>query len=117
MTNLMAERDEQARRMEAIGRLAGGVAHDFNNILTIILGYSEMILGSPSASEKVRQDAQAVLDATARATSLTRQLLLFSRRQDVKPQTIDVSDVLLSLEPRLRRLIPEAIALRVAGPS
>ena len=117
MKNLMVEQDEQARRMAAIGRLAGGVAHDFNNILTVILGYSEMILASPSASEKVRQDAQAVLDATARATSLTRQLLHFSRRQEGKPQTINVSDVLLSLEPRLRRLIPESIALRVAGPS
>jgi two-component system cell cycle sensor histidine kinase/response regulator CckA len=103
MTNQMTEQQEQARRMEGIQRLAGGVAHDFNNILTIILGYSEMIGGDVTASDKVRQDARAVVEATARATALTRQLLQFGRRQDVKRQTVSVRDFLIALEPLLRR--------------
>jgi two-component system cell cycle sensor histidine kinase/response regulator CckA len=113
MTNQLTEQHEQARRMEGIQRLAGGVAHDFNNILTIILGYSEMIGGDETASEKVRQDARAVVEATARATALTRQLLQFSRRQDVPRQTVSVRDILVSLEPLLRQSMPENIALRV----
>jgi signal transduction histidine kinase len=113
MTNQTTEQLEQARRMEGIQRLAGGVAHDFNNILTIILGYSEMIGGDPAASEKVRQDARAMVEATGRATALTRQLLQFSRRQEVQRQTVSVRDLLVLLEPLLRRSIPENIVLHV----
>jgi two-component system cell cycle sensor histidine kinase/response regulator CckA len=113
MTNQMTEQQEQARRMEGIQRLAGGVAHDFNNILTIILGYSEMIGSDVTASDKVRHDARAVVEATARATALTRQLLQFGRRQDVKRQTVSVRDFLIALEPLLRQSIPDNIAINV----
>ena len=116
MTNQVTDAHEQARRMEAIQRLAGSVAHDFNNILTIILGYSEMIAADPAASEKVRQDARSVVDATGRATALTRQLLHFSRRQDVQRRTVDVRDTVTSLEPALRQSIPDDITLHITSP-
>jgi two-component system, cell cycle sensor histidine kinase and response regulator CckA len=107
----------QASRMEALGRLAGGVAHDFNNLLTIIVGYGEMIDQSPTASDQVRKDVRILLEAAKRAGSLTRQLLLFSRRQALAPQTVDVDQALTSLERLLRRLIPEDIAFEIGLPA
>jgi PAS domain S-box-containing protein len=107
----LEERFRQAQKMEAVGRLAGGVAHDFNNMLTVITGYCQMILDSPSADETIRSDMQQVLRAADRATSLTRQLLAFSRRQMVQPKVLDADAIVLDMKAMLLRLIGESIRL------
>ena len=101
----------EAQKMEVIGQLAGGVAHDFNNILGVIIGYSELItaeLGQESPQQKYIKE---VLDACERAVGLTQQLLVFSRRQTVQPVVLDLNDVMKDLEAMLRRLIDENIEL------
>src|SRR5207245_2909133 len=100
-----------ARKMEAIGRLAGGVAHDFNNMLTIISGYGRMILNKSHAGDPILAYTEEVLKAADRATALTNQLLAFSRRQMMKPRVIDTNALLTGIEKMLRRLIGEDIAL------
>ncbi len=101
----------QAQKMEAVGRLAGGIAHDFNNILTVIIGVSDMILIDDSATPDLRQDIDLIRASSLRAADLTRQLLAFSRRQVLKPQTICLNTVIQSIEVMLRRLIGEHITL------
>ena len=100
-----------AQKMEAVGRLAGGVAHDFNNMLTVISGYNQMILDQLSALDPLRGYAEEVLKASDRAAALTNQLLAFSRRQIVQPRVFDVNTVLLHTEKMLRRLIGEDVEL------
>jgi PAS domain S-box-containing protein len=103
----------QAQKMDAIGRLAGGVAHDFNNLLTAIGGYAEL-LGSSLEMDDRRQEAIAgIRHATDQAASLTRQLLAFSRSQELKPAVIDLSQVVTNLVPMIRRLLGERIELVV----
>ncbi len=80
----------QSQKMEAIGRLAGGVAHDFNTLLGTIRGYSEMLLGALPRDETLRQPVEQIHRAALRGAQLTRQLLLFSRRQEVQAQVVDL---------------------------
>jgi signal transduction histidine kinase/FixJ family two-component response regulator len=102
----------QALIMEAVGQLAGGVAHDFNNLLTVILGYAEMLLYSRlSGDERARGPLLEIHKAGERATSLTRQLLAFSRKQILAPKVIDLNHIVSDMDKMLRRLIGEDISL------
>jgi two-component system cell cycle sensor histidine kinase/response regulator CckA len=103
----------QAHKMDAIGRLAGGVAHDFNNILTTILGYSELILRRAEGDRRIRDNAQEIQKAADRAASLTRQLLAFSRKQTLQPQVLDLNAIVSEMDRMLRRLITESVYLDV----
>ncbi len=100
-----------SQKMEAVGRLAGGVAHDFNNMLTVIAGYERMILDELKPDDPLREYAEEVLDAATRAAELTNQLLTFSRRQVIQPRVFNVNTVITNLEKMLRRLIGEDIRL------
>jgi two-component system, cell cycle sensor histidine kinase and response regulator CckA len=100
-----------AQKMEAVGRLAGGVAHDFNNMLTVIAGYNQMMLDHLSPLDPVRGYAEEVLKAADRAAALTNQLLAFSRRQVVQARVFNVNATLVNTEKMLRRLIGEDVDL------
>jgi two-component system cell cycle sensor histidine kinase/response regulator CckA len=99
----------QSQKMEAIGRLAGGVAHDLNNLLTVITGYSELQLSAISPSDPKHAQAEQIRQAAERASTLTRQLLAFSRRQVLQPRAINLNSVVDSVESLLRRLIGEDV--------
>jgi len=107
----------QAQKMEAVGRLAGGVAHDFNNMLTVIAGYNRMILDDLSPLDPLRGCAEEVLKAADRAAALTRQLLAFSRRQVMQPVVMDVNVTVGHTEKMLRRLIGEDVELVLILPA
>ena len=100
-----------AQKMESVGRLAGGVAHDFNNMLSVILGQSELALRRPGLPEPLRHDLEEVQKAGQRAADLTRQLLAFARRQAASPKVLDLNDTVGGMISMLRRLIGEAIEL------
>jgi two-component system cell cycle sensor histidine kinase/response regulator CckA len=100
-----------AQKMEAVGRLAGGVAHDFNNMLTVISGYNRMILDEVSTMDPLRGYAEEILKAADRAGALTNQLLAFSRRQIMQPRVFNVNAVMIQTQKMLRRLIGEDIEL------
>jgi PAS domain S-box-containing protein len=104
----------QAQKMESIGRLAGGVAHDFNNILTAITGYSELLISDLPDGSPAQEYVEAIRGAAERAASLTQQLLAFSRRQVLQPQVLDPNDVVGRMEPLIRRLIGEHIELEAS---
>jgi len=99
----------QAQKMEAIGQLTGGIAHDFNNLLSAILGYAEFALSTLGDNHPVSDDLLMIRKAGERAAALTRQLLVFSRRQVVRPVVLDVNLTIRELEKMLRRLIGENI--------
>jgi PAS domain S-box-containing protein len=101
----------QAQKMEAVGRLAGGVAHDFNNMLTVIQGYNRMILDDLPAADPLRECAEEIHRAAERAGALTNQLLAFSRRQLIQPRAMSVNAVVEHTEKMLRRLIGEDVEL------
>ena len=101
----------QAQKMEAIGRLAGGIAHDFNNLLMVISGYSEFLLDRLGPDQALRGPAKEISSAAERATSLTRQLLAFSRKQMLTPKVIDLNAVVTENLKMLTRLIGEDIDL------
>ena len=101
----------QAQKMEAVGRLAGGVAHDFNNLLTAILGYSELVLQDLGDDHPSAVDLKEIRAAGQSAESLTRQLLAFSRRQILQPQTLDLNKVLTRVDALLQRIIGEDVEL------
>jgi PAS domain S-box-containing protein len=102
----------RAQKMDAIGRLAGGVAHDFNNLLTAIQGHAALLLDELHDSSGIRTDLLEIRDAAERATTLTRQLLAFSRRQVLQPRVLDLNLVVADMEKMLRRMIGEHIELR-----
>jgi nitrogen-specific signal transduction histidine kinase/CheY-like chemotaxis protein len=108
----LEEQLAQSQKMEAVGKLAGGVAHDFNNLLTVINGYSEMILNDLSPDAPMRNDLQEILDAGKKARDITRQLLVFARRDTHDPKVFYVSDMINNSEKMLRRLLPENIEIK-----
>lgn len=99
----------EAQKMEAIGALAGGIAHDFNNLVTVIMGYSEMLLSAPFDEERWRRDLAQVREAGQRAAGLTRQLLAFSRRQVLRPTIVEVNEAILGMAGMLQQLVGEDI--------
>jgi len=101
----------QAQKMEVVGHLASGVAHDFNNILAVIMGYNGMILAGLGPESPLRKFAGEIEHAAERATGLTRQLLVFSRKQTVQPVVLDLNDTVADLDKMLRRLVDENIAM------
>jgi two-component system, cell cycle sensor histidine kinase and response regulator CckA len=107
----LEEQFRQAQRMEAVGQLAGGVAHDFNNLLTVISGYCELLFQSLSDRVPDLRRVQEVHRAAARAASLTRQLLTFSRKQALTPQVLDLDEVVQGMVPMLSRLLGEHVCL------
>lgn len=102
----------QAQKMEAVGRLAGGVAHDFNNMLAVICGYADLALISLDPSDPTYPDIQEVAKAGRRSADLVRQLLAFSRQQTIVPRSLDLNEAIASLLKMLHRLIGEDIDLR-----
>ena len=107
----LEERFRQSQRMETVGRLAGGVAHDFNNILTAIMGHASFALQSAAGDAVTEADIQEVLKSAERARNLTQQLLAFSRKQIIEPKLLDLNDLILDMDRMLRRLIGESIEL------
>jgi len=107
------EQLRQAQKMEAIGRLAGGISHDFSNILTTIIGYSEMLIDGLPTGSAHRKHAARIRHAAERATAMTRQLLAYSRQQMLVPEMVDVNLVITSMVHILRRLIGDHIELHV----
>jgi signal transduction histidine kinase/ActR/RegA family two-component response regulator len=103
------EQLRQSQKMEAIGRLAGGIAHDFNNLLMVITGYTQLLLNDSSIGDMVRKNLEEIRKAGERATTLTFQLLAFSRRQILQPKVLDLNAVVTNLAPMLRRLIGEDV--------
>jgi two-component system cell cycle sensor histidine kinase/response regulator CckA len=103
----------QAQRLEAIGQLAGGIAHDFNNLLAVIRGYADLARASMAPSGPATDDLDQVILAADRASSLTRQLLQFGRRQAMEPRVLEAAGVVENLAPMLRRLLGEHIELEV----
>ncbi len=101
----------QSQRLEAVGRLAGGVAHDFNNLLTVITGYCVLLLRRLGADDRIRREVLEIQKAGQRATSLTNQLLAYSRRQVLRPRTLDLNNVVADMDQMLRRVIGEDILL------
>jgi len=102
----------QAEKMQAIGRLAGGVAHDFNNMLTVILGYAQQLLDNKTPSaEIVHRSAGNIITAGNRAASLTRQLLAFGRKSLLQPSVINLNAVLVDIDKMLHRLIHESVEI------
>ena len=103
----------QAQKMDAIGRLAGGVAHDFNNLLTAIGGYAELVAAALPHDDPRQEHMAGIRKATENATALTRQLLAFSRSQELRPSVVDVNQVVTAVAPMLRRLLGERVDLVV----
>jgi PAS domain S-box-containing protein len=101
----------QSQKMEAVGRLAGGIAHDFNNLLMVISGYSEFLLERLGAEPQLRGPAQEIASAAERASSLTRQLLAFSRKQMLAPRIVNLNDVATENIKMLNRMIGEDVDL------
>jgi|RhiMethySRZTD1v2_1073278.scaffolds.fasta_scaffold15963_7 two-component system cell cycle sensor histidine kinase/response regulator CckA len=110
----LEEQLRHAQKMEAIGQLAGGIAHDFNNMLTAILGYAELLTEQIGPDKPIGVDLQEIVIAAQRATSLTRQLLAFSRKQTIKPVALSLNAVVETLEPMLRRLISANVSIRTS---
>ncbi|MBC8278899.1 MAG: response regulator [FCB group bacterium] len=104
---------QQAQKMEAVGRLAGGVAHDFNNLLTVIGGNASLASIALDKNHPVHEELNEINLTVNRASDLTRQLLAFSRKQEIKPQILDLNDSLINMEKMMYRLIGEHIELRL----
>ena len=107
----MEEQLRQSQKMEAIGRLAGGVAHDFNNMLSVILSYGELLLTELPPSDPSRDDITEMTNAGKRAADLTRQLLMFSRQQVLAPTVVDLNELIAHMHKMLVRLVGEDVTL------
>jgi two-component system, cell cycle sensor histidine kinase and response regulator CckA len=103
----------EAQKMETIGQLASGVAHDFNNILAVIMGNNELLRSELGPDSPLREYAEEIRHASERAAGLTQQLLIFSRKQTVQPVVLDLNDTLKGLDKMLRRLIGENISMTI----
>ncbi|GGK37273.1 cell cycle histidine kinase CckA [Salinarimonas ramus] len=101
----------QAQKMQAVGQLAGGVAHDFNNVLQAIIGYSDLLLANHRPTDPAFQDIMQIKQNANRAASLVRQLLAFSRRQTLRPEVLDLGDTMSDLTMLLKRLLGERVEL------
>jgi signal transduction histidine kinase len=106
------EQLRQSQKMDAIGRLAGGIAHDFNNVLTIVLGFGDQLAEKIASDPEAKDDLDEILQAANHATSLTRQLLAFSRRQVIQPTALNLNAVVSRTERLLRRVIGEDIVFQ-----
>ncbi|MEY2488902.1 MAG: two-component system, cell cycle sensor histidine kinase and response regulator CckA [Verrucomicrobiota bacterium] len=111
----LEERFIEAQKMEVIGQLAGGVAHDFNNLLAVIMGYSEVMLAELEPESGLYEYAEEIRNASERAVGVTRQLLVFSRKQTVQPVVLDLQNAVEKLDCMLGRLIGENIELTITG--
>jgi PAS domain S-box-containing protein len=109
----LGEQLRQSQKMEAIGQLAGGVAHDFNNILTVIHGHASLLLVDKTVTKNAARSAQQIAQAAERAAGLTRQLLTFSRRQVMQPRRLDLNEVVSNLTMMLGRILGEDITLQL----
>jgi PAS domain S-box-containing protein len=107
----LEEQLRHSQKMEAVGRLAGGVAHDYNNVLTAINGYAELLMAGLRAGDPLRKHAEEILKAGSRAAALTHQLLAFSRKQILQPRVLDPNGVVSNMESMLRRLVGEDVEL------
>ena len=108
----LEEQLRQAQKMESIGRLAGGVAHDFNNVLTAIIGYSELLLADRSLSDRQREQAALIHSAGERASALTRQLLAFSRRQILEKKVVSINTIITDFLKILKKILGEDIVIK-----
>ena len=107
VAHLAEEHLQQAQRMEAVGALAGGVAHEVNNMMSVILGSSEFLLGAPGMAEERLSEVRHIMQAAERTATVTRQLLAFSRRAFHQPKVVDLGAAVNDLEPLVRRLLGE----------
>jgi two-component system cell cycle sensor histidine kinase/response regulator CckA len=107
------ERLRQAQRMESVGQLAGGIAHEANNMMSVVLGCADYVLQRSDLSEPVRQDVEQIWKAAKRTAGVTQQLLAFSRRQVLQPQVLDLNATVRGLEPILTRTLGESSGLRM----
>jgi PAS domain S-box-containing protein len=107
------EQLRQAQKMEAVGRLAGGVAHDFNNVLTAIFGYADLLLEQFLPDDPRRSDVQEIRRAGERAAALTKQLLAFSRKQVMQPRLLNLNEVIASVQKLLGRLVGDDVVLEI----
>ena len=107
----LEEQLREAQRLEALGQLAGGIAHDFRNLLTAIRGYADLVRRNLGPDDRNRSDLDQIVIAADRATELTGQLLTFGRRKVAQPKAVDLAEVVLGVAPMLRRLLGEHIQL------
>jgi PAS domain S-box-containing protein len=108
------EQLQQSQKLEAVGQLAGGVAHDFNNMLCVILGEGEILLDQLGQADPLRESAEEIVAAAERSAELTGQLLAFSRKQTFQLEVLDLNDIVKNLKKMLRRLIVENIEFRTS---
>jgi two-component system cell cycle sensor histidine kinase/response regulator CckA len=108
----LEEQLRQSQKLESVGMLAGGIAHDFNNLLTVITGYSALTLRRLDNADPLARHVKEIKEAAERATSLTRQLLAFSRKQVLQPKVLDLNSVIVNIEKMLGRLVGEDMDLR-----
>jgi two-component system cell cycle sensor histidine kinase/response regulator CckA len=111
------ERVRQSQKMDAVGGLAAGVAHDFNNVLSVIIGHADLLLFELDAADASRESVEEIRSAAARAAELTRQLLAFSRQQILQPQKTEITRVVSGMAKMLRRLIREDVELSIVAPA